>query len=156
MTEREAFHKAIQGNPADRTNQLVFADWLDDHDCHLEAAIRRATWAIAFWTPFATSSQIVAEFVWPKLNYIQELMAFDSDWPLLQKYRDIQVTHAHVPGADPVVTNIWELTCIKPGDNGMDVVTALCDPIDYPLVIETEVINATSRKLSGEWAAIIV
>lgn len=40
--ERQAFENAIDENPLDATNHLVYADWLDEHGEPDEAAFRRA------------------------------------------------------------------------------------------------------------------
>ena len=45
MTDREAFEQMIKEDRYDQTTRLVFADWLDDHDCPEEADWQRA------WTP---------------------------------------------------------------------------------------------------------
>ena len=41
MDERAAFEKNSDANPKDATNQLVFADWLDEHGEPAEADFRR-------------------------------------------------------------------------------------------------------------------
>jgi uncharacterized protein (TIGR02996 family) len=40
--ERQAFEKAIDANPLESTNHLVYADWLDEQGEPEEAAFRRA------------------------------------------------------------------------------------------------------------------
>lgn len=42
MTTHPAFEKAIDENPLDSNNHLVYADWLDENGDHEEAAFRRA------------------------------------------------------------------------------------------------------------------
>jgi uncharacterized protein (TIGR02996 family) len=42
MDERAAFEKGIDNNPLEATNHLVYADWLDEHGEHDEAAFRRS------------------------------------------------------------------------------------------------------------------
>jgi uncharacterized protein (TIGR02996 family) len=42
VDERAAFEAAIDANPSDSTNHLVYADWLDEHGEGDEAAFRRS------------------------------------------------------------------------------------------------------------------
>ncbi len=42
MDERAAFERAIDENPLESTNHLVYADWLDEHGEPEEAVFRRA------------------------------------------------------------------------------------------------------------------
>lgn len=42
MDERAAFEKAIDENPTESTHHAVYADWLEEHGEHEEAAFRRS------------------------------------------------------------------------------------------------------------------
>lgn len=42
MTRHPAFEQAIDENPLEATNHVVYADWLDEQGEHDEAAFRRS------------------------------------------------------------------------------------------------------------------
>lgn len=49
MDERSAFLNALAANEDDETTRLVYADWLDEHGEHDEAARQRAWPAAKAW-----------------------------------------------------------------------------------------------------------